>query len=56
MLVVLFTRETRFLNLCEEYRLIVFAHRVLRKLFWPKRDETTGEWKRLHNEDILITG
>jgi len=38
--------------LWEEYRLIVFEHRMLRKVFWPKREETTEEWKRLHNEEI----
>jgi hypothetical protein len=30
----------------------VFDNRVLRKIFGPKRDEVTGEWKRLHNEDL----
>jgi hypothetical protein len=37
----------------EEYRLRVFENRVLRKIFGPKRDEVTGDWKRLHNEGIL---
>jgi hypothetical protein len=26
--------------------------RVLRRIFWPKRDEVTGEWRRLHNEEL----
>jgi hypothetical protein len=30
----------------------VFDNRVLRKIFVPKRDEVTGEWKRLHNEEL----
>jgi hypothetical protein len=30
----------------------VFENRVLRKIFGPKRDEVTGEWRRLHNEEL----
>jgi len=30
----------------------VFENRVLRKVFGPKRDEVTGEWKKLHNEEL----
>ena len=30
----------------------VFAHRVLRRIFGPKRDEVTGEWRTLHNEEL----
>jgi hypothetical protein len=30
----------------------VFVNRVLRKIFRPKRDEVTGEWRRLHNEEL----
>jgi hypothetical protein len=36
----------------EERRLRVFENRVLRKVFGPKRDEVTGEWIKLHNEDL----
>jgi hypothetical protein len=36
----------------EEHRLRVFENRVLRKIFGPKRDEATGEWRRLHNEEL----
>jgi hypothetical protein len=36
----------------EEYRLRVFENGVLRKALEPKRDEVTGEWKRLHNEEF----
>jgi hypothetical protein len=36
----------------EERRLRVFENRVLRKVFGPKRDEVTGEWEKLHNEEL----
>jgi hypothetical protein len=36
----------------EEQRLRVLGNRVLRKVFEPKRDEVTGEWRRLHNEEL----
>jgi hypothetical protein len=36
----------------EEYRLRVCENRVLRRIFGSKRDEVTGEWKRLHNEEL----
>jgi hypothetical protein len=36
----------------EESRLGVFENKVLRRIFGPKRDEVTGEWKRLHNEEL----
>ena len=42
----------RPLKLREEHRLRVFENRVLRKVFGPKRDEVTGEWKKLHNEEL----
>jgi len=38
--------------LTEERRLRVFENRVLRKIFGPKRDEVTGEWRKLHNETL----
>jgi hypothetical protein len=38
--------------LWEEHRLRVFKNRVLRRIFWPKRDEVTGEWSKLHNEEL----
>jgi hypothetical protein len=40
------------LRLREEYRLRIFENRVLRRIFGPKRDEVTGDWKKLHNEDL----
>ena len=36
----------------EEHRLRVFENRALRKIFGPKTDEVTGEWRRLHNEEL----
>ena len=36
----------------EERRLRVFEIRVLRRIFRPKRDEVTGEYEKLHNEEI----
>ena len=36
----------------EERRLRVFENRVLRRIFVPKRDEVTGEWRKLHSEEI----
>jgi hypothetical protein len=36
----------------KEHRMRVFENRVLSKLFGPKRDEVTEEWKRLHGEKL----
>jgi hypothetical protein len=36
----------------EEHGLMVFESRVLRRIFGPKRDEVTGEWRKLHNEEL----
>jgi hypothetical protein len=36
----------------EEQSLRVFENRVLRRIFGPKRDEATGEWRRLYNEEL----
>jgi hypothetical protein len=44
--------ETWSLTLREEHRLRVFENRVLRRIFGPKRDEVTGEWRKLHNEEL----
>jgi hypothetical protein len=44
--------ETGFLTLREEHMLRVFENMMLRKIFGPKRDELTGEWRRLHNEEL----
>ena len=50
--VVLYGYETWSLTLREERRLRVFENRVLRRVFGPKRDEVTGEWRKLHNEEL----
>jgi len=44
--------ETWSLTLREERRLRVFENRVLRRIFGSKRDEVTGEWRKLHNEEL----
>ena len=44
--------ETWSLTLREERRLRVFENRVLRRIFGPKRDQVTGEWRKLHNEEL----
>jgi hypothetical protein len=49
-LVVLYGCETWSLTLREERRQKVFEKRVLRRILGPKRDEVTGEWRKLHNE------
>jgi hypothetical protein len=50
--VVLHGCETWSLTLREEHRLRVFENRVLRRIFGPKRVEVTGEWRKLHNEEL----
>jgi hypothetical protein len=50
--VVLYGCETWSLKLREEHRLRVSENRVLRRIFGPKRDEVTGGWRKLHNEEL----
>jgi hypothetical protein len=50
--VVLYGCKTSSLTIREEHRLGVFENRVLRRIFGPKRDEVTGEWRKLHNEEL----
>jgi len=50
--VVLYGCETWSLTLREERSLHVFENRVLRRVFGPKMDEVTGEWKKLRNEEL----
>jgi hypothetical protein len=50
--VVLYGCETWSLTLRLEHRLRVFENRVLRRIFGPKSDEVTGEWEKLHNEEL----
>jgi len=44
--------ETWSLTPKEDSRLRVFENRVLRRIFGPKRDEVTGEWRKLHIEEL----
>jgi hypothetical protein len=50
--VVLYGCEAWSLTLREKRRLKVFENRVLRRMFGPKRDEVTEEWRKLHNEEL----
>ena len=52
ILPVLYGCETWSLTLLEEGRLGMFENRVLRRIFGPKRDEVTGEWRKLHKEEL----
>ena len=53
--VVLCGCETWSIMSREERRLRVFENRVLRSIFGPKRDKVTGEWRKLHNVEIICT-
>jgi hypothetical protein len=50
--VVLYGCETWLLTLREGRRLRVLGNRVLRRIFGPKRDEVTGDWRELYNEEL----
>jgi len=50
--VVLYGCEAWSLTLREERKLSVFENMVLRRIFRPRRDEVTGEWRRLRNEEL----
>jgi hypothetical protein len=50
--VVLFGDETWSVILREEHRLRVFQNRVLRRIFGLNKNETTGSWRKLHNEEL----
>jgi len=50
--VVLYGCETWSLTLREERKLRVFENKVLRRIFGPRRDEVTWEWRRLHNDEL----
>ena len=52
MPLVLYGCETWLLTLREKRRLRVFENRVLRRVFGPKWDEVTGEWRKLHTEEL----
>ena len=50
----MYGRETWSLTLRKEHRLRVFEDGLVRRVFGPERDEVTGEWKKLHNEELMI--
>jgi hypothetical protein len=50
--IVLYGCETWTLALREEHRLRVFENSILREMFGPKMDEVTGEWRKLHSEEL----
>jgi len=50
--IVLYGCETWSLILLDERKLRVFENTVLRRIFGPRSDEVTGEWRKLHNEEI----
>jgi hypothetical protein len=50
--VILYGCETWSLTLREEYRLRMFENRVLKRIFGPKRDEVTGDWRKLHEGEL----
>jgi hypothetical protein len=52
ILLVLYGCETWSLTLREEHRLRVFENRVLRRICGVQRDEVTGEWRKLHSEEL----
>ena len=52
MSVVFYGWENWSITLRQERRLRAFENRVLRRIFGPKRDEVTREWRRLHNEEL----
>jgi len=52
ILPVLYGCETWSLTLRKGRKLSVFEDMVLRRIFGPRRDEVTGEWRRLHNEEL----
>jgi len=52
--VVLYGCVTWSLTLVEERRLRIFENKVPRRIFGRKTDEVTGEWRKLHNEELLM--
>jgi hypothetical protein len=48
----LYGGETLSLTLRKNHRLRVFENRMLRRIFGPKREEVTGNWRNLHNEGV----
>ena len=50
----MFTSLTWSLTLREERKLRVFENKVLRRIFGPRRDEVTGDWRKLHKEETNV--
>jgi hypothetical protein len=50
--VILYGCETWPPTFKEEHRARVFENRMLRRIFCPKRDEVTGDWRKLHDEEL----
>jgi hypothetical protein len=53
--VVLYGCDIWSLTLREKCRLRVFEKSVLRRIFWPKRDEVMGEWRKLHDDELMFS-
>ena len=47
-----FNKNYIYIYINTELWLGVFENRVLRRIFWPNREEVTGEWRKLHNEEL----
>ena len=52
LLIVFYGCETWLMTLREEHRLRMLENRVLRRIFGPRKNKVTGEWRRLHNEEM----
>jgi hypothetical protein len=52
MPLILYAFETCSVTLREEHRLKVFENGVLRRIFGPKRDEVTGDWRKLYSKEL----
>jgi hypothetical protein len=53
--IVLYGRGNCLLTLREERKLRISENRMLRRIFGSMRDETTGEWRKLHNDELSTT-
>jgi len=45
-------KSAGLLTLREEHKLRLFENRVLRKMFWARRQELAGDWRKMHNEEL----
>jgi hypothetical protein len=53
--VALYGCDTWSFTLRDERRLRVLEKSVLRRIFWPNRDEVTGEWRKLHDDELMFS-